>query len=94
MGDVIAILVVLACPLMMIFMMRGRHGADVHRADAHDSPPEATAEHGSVRLTKSDVDARIANERELARPHRPRGDPPGRRKPVSDDRHGRARPGC
>ncbi|MCX5336712.1 DUF2933 domain-containing protein [Streptomyces sp. NBC_00140] len=40
-GDLTFLLIVLACPLMMFFMMRGRRGGDVHgRGPGHDETPK------------------------------------------------------
>ncbi len=37
MGNYLPLLIILACPLMMIFMMRGMHGG--HDMGAHDKDP-------------------------------------------------------
>ena len=63
MRTLIPLLIVLACPLMMIFMMRGMHGghSDTDRADAR---PHERAPRSSVDAAR---DQRIAElEREVA----------------------------
>ena len=40
-GDLAFLLIVLACPLMMFFMMRGMHGDDMHgHGRDHDDAPK------------------------------------------------------
>ncbi|WP_405653394.1 DUF2933 domain-containing protein [Streptomyces sp. NBC_00019] len=45
-GDLAFLLIVLACPLMMFFMMRGMRGGDVHgRGPGHDEAPKGREPH-------------------------------------------------
>ncbi|MEU5894207.1 DUF2933 domain-containing protein [Streptomyces sp. NPDC047461] len=45
-GDLAFLLIVLACPLMMFFMMRGTHGGDMHgRGPDHGDAPKDRASH-------------------------------------------------
>jgi hypothetical protein len=46
-GDLAFLLIVLACPLMMFFMMRGMHGGgDLHgRGPGHDDAPKDREPH-------------------------------------------------
>lgn len=52
MSTVLLILLILACPLMMIFMMRGGHGHGGHAHGGHDQTAGANSqsdgEHGHV----------------------------------------------
>ncbi|MFF1298416.1 MULTISPECIES: DUF2933 domain-containing protein [unclassified Streptomyces] len=45
-GDLAFLLIVLACPLMMFFMMRGMHGGGMHgRGSGHDDAPKDREPH-------------------------------------------------
>lgn len=62
MRTLIPLLIVLACPLMMIFMMRGMHGSHSTDEAARRQP-----EHTTHPPAETDRDARIAElEREVA----------------------------
>ena len=73
MRELLFVAVVLACPLMMILMMRGGHGHGGHAHDAHDAGREhepradepAEMSTASLRRMRADVDLLIA-ERERA----------------------------
>ncbi len=62
MRELLIVALVLACPLMMMLMMRGGHGhaGHAHEPRADDSPEMSTA---SLRRLRADVDSLIA-ERE------------------------------
>jgi hypothetical protein len=51
MDQLLFLLIVLACPLMMVFMMRGMHGGHVKAQDA-PATPRATPD-GTVQDTRS-----------------------------------------
>jgi hypothetical protein len=57
------LLIVLACPLMMVFMMRGGHG---HGGHAHGEPAEpAETSVDDLRRRRAELD-RLIDERESA----------------------------
>ncbi len=59
------LLIVLACPLMMVFMMRGGHGHG-HGGDAHGEPAEpAETSMDDLRRRRAELD-RLIDERENA----------------------------
>ena len=41
MRNLLPLLIILACPLMMIFMMRGMHGGNDHDQQQHTPDPQA-----------------------------------------------------
>ena len=60
MDKVLLFLVILACPISMIFMMRGMHGGG--HAESHDAPRDPQV------IDTTAQDARVAElEREVAR---------------------------
>jgi hypothetical protein len=60
MGQYLFLLLILACPLIMIFMMRGGHGhgghADMHGANGTQEPPSL----GELRRRRDELDQEIA----------------------------------
>ena len=57
MGNYLFFLLILACPLMMVFMMRGGHGRGGH---AHGSGTEASASLEELRRRRDELDDQIA----------------------------------
>ena len=55
MSTTLLLLLILACPLMMVFMMRGMHGGHGQAAKEHDHDGPGEREHGhSVRCRHDD----------------------------------------
>ena len=52
------LLVLLACPLMMVFMMRGGHGHAGHRHKGHDQGEAVSTE--DLRRRRDELDREIA----------------------------------
>ena len=57
MGSYLFFLLILACPLMMMFMMRGGHGHGGHAHNAGVSGPSSLEE---LRRRRDELDAQIA----------------------------------
>ena len=74
MSNLLLLLLLLACPLMMIFMMRGMHGG----RDRSDTGHDAQADHHEVHSPDGQPpDARVAQlEREVASLRAVQGGPP------------------
>ena len=53
------LLVLLACPLMMVFMMRGGHGHGGHGHKVHDQASEAVSTE-DLRRRRDELDREIA----------------------------------
>jgi hypothetical protein len=70
MGDYLPLLLILACPLMMIFMMRGMHGGhDMGaedkdpRHEGHASPVDLPAEQRIIDLERQVAELRAERDR-------------------------------
>ena len=66
MKDLLPLLLILACPLMMLFMMRGMHGRGAHAADRHPgsekggvSEGRQDAEVATLREQRAQLEARV-----------------------------------
>lgn len=54
-------LLLLACPLAMVFMMRGMLGDHGHQSGAHDSRASAESSLDELRAHRSELDHQIAD---------------------------------